>query len=192
MIKAVIFDYFGVVCSDEYWRYVKEDKNLDGSFAELANEVNLGRLKWRDFMGELSKKTGTPLSEIEELYQTEQIDPLMAEYINDLHKTYKTALLTNAHYEFIEPVIKEAHLDHIFDEIIISSRLGVTKPQAQIFEYALERLGVKPQEAIFVDDIQRHVDGAKAVGINALLYRDLKKLKNDINDQVTVLENSHS
>lgn len=182
MIKAIIFDYFGVLCSDQYWRFVKEDKNLRDGFHELANKVNVGELSWNEFIRVLADKTGKSVEEIHEMYKTEQIDPQVLTYAAQLHKNYKTALLTNAHYDFIDPLIEKAHLNEVFDAILISSRVGAIKPEPAIYEEALRQLGVKPEEAVMIDDIQRNVDGAAQVGIKSILYKNFEQLQRDLTE----------
>ena len=176
MIKAVVFDYFGVICSDEYWRFVKEDKNIQGGFHELANAVNRGEVHWNEFVDTVAAKTSKQPADIQQLYEAEKLNPQLLALVAKLHKTYKTGLLTNAHYEFLDPIIAKTRLDELFDAIVMSSRIGFIKPQPQIYEYILRELGVKPQEAVLVEDIKRNVDGARAVDMQAILYQDFEQM----------------
>jgi epoxide hydrolase-like predicted phosphatase len=59
----------------------------------------------------------------------------------------------------------------LFDASVISGEVGLHKPQPEIYELACERLGVKPAEAVFVDDLRENCDGAEAIGMTALLHR---------------------
>jgi putative hydrolase of the HAD superfamily len=59
----------------------------------------------------------------------------------------------------------------LFDASVISGEVGLHKPQPEIYELACERLGVKPAEAVFVDDLRENCEGAEAVGMTALLHR---------------------
>jgi putative hydrolase of the HAD superfamily len=58
----------------------------------------------------------------------------------------------------------------LFDVIVISAEEGVRKPDARIFERTLARLGVAPDEAVFVDDFPVNVAGARAAGLHALQF----------------------
>jgi len=180
VIKAVIFDYFGVICSDEYWRFVKEDKNIQGGFHELANAVNRGEVHWNEFVANVADKTGKKPTDIQRLYEAEKLNPQLLALVAKLHKTYKTGLLTNAHYEFLDPIIAKTHLDELFDVIVMSSRIGFIKPQPEIYEYILQELGVEPHEAVLVEDIERNVDGAKAVGMQTILYQNFEQMKREL------------
>jgi epoxide hydrolase-like predicted phosphatase len=180
-IKAIIFDYFGVICSDEYWQFVKEDKNLErATFHELADKVNLGQISWKGFMAEVAGKTGRSPAETQRLYESQRIQPNMVAYIAELHTRYRTALLTNAHYEFLEPVIAATKLEAVFDAVVISSRVGIIKPSPDIFEYTVHQLGVKPEEAVMVDDIMRHIEGAQATGLHTVYYENFPQMKRDL------------
>jgi epoxide hydrolase-like predicted phosphatase len=182
VIKAVIFDFFGVICSDEYWRFVKEDKNLKGKFHDLADSVNKGDLSWPDFLHKIANETGQPIDEVTRMYASEQINPEVVSYIDQLHKKYKTALLTNAAASFINSLVTKSHLDKVFDEIIISSEIGIIKPDPRIYEYTLDKLGVSAAGAVFIDDTVARVEGAGRLGIRAILYKNFLQMQRELEE----------
>jgi putative hydrolase of the HAD superfamily len=59
----------------------------------------------------------------------------------------------------------------LFDGIVISGEVGLHKPQPEIFRLGAERIGVPPQQCVFVDDLKENVAGAEAVGMKAVLHR---------------------
>ena len=63
-------------------------------------------------------------------------------------------------------------VDGMFDVVVLSGREGVRKPDPEIFMLAARRGRVQPRESVFVDDIPANVDGARAVGMTAVLHRD--------------------
>lgn len=180
MIKAIIFDYFGVISSDEYWDFVGTDKDLTTEWVKLANDVNLGRLSWQDFLQGLAEATGKSLEEVRQVYEREMINPQLVALVKELHEHYKTGLLTNAHHDFIEPILKSSHLDQIFDAVAISSRVGTIKPNEAIYLDILTKLEVEPAQAVFVDDIERNVAGAKKLGMLGIHYKSLDGLKYEL------------
>ncbi len=188
-IKAIIFDFFGVICSDEYWNFVSVDKNYSSEFHKLADEVNLGKLGWQEFLTDVAEMTGQTYRQVERLYKQEKINPEFIGYIQQLHKRYKTALLTNAHYEFLEPLAEKAHLNTVFDEIIMSSRVGATKPSPQIYQYALDKLGLQPHEVIFVDDLKVNTDAAEKLGIKSILYESFEQCKFELRQLLADTDN---
>jgi putative hydrolase of the HAD superfamily len=58
------------------------------------------------------------------------------------------------------------------DLIVYSHEVGMSKPDRRIYELTCERLGVRPEEMIFLDDTEWAVDGARAIGIQAVLFED--------------------
>lgn len=180
MIKAVIFDYFGVISSDEYWNLVKADKNLNSDFFDIANKVNLGKLSWRDFIKTIAERTGTTFEDVKLMCEEERINPQVVELIHELKTKYKIGLITNAHHEFLKPILTETGLNRIFDSIVISSLVGYTKPDPQIFNHALSELDLKPDEAIFIDDKDRNTTAAKDLGLQSIHYQSFETLKTEL------------
>lgn len=180
MIKAIIFDYFGVICSDEYWNSVKEDKNLKNTFHNLSTAVNIGDLHWREFLERVAQKTGGTVRDIQGLYEKQKIDPRLLAYVVKIHKNYKTGILSNANHEFLDSVVDEANLKEVFDSIVISSRVGKVKPQPEIYHYILKSLDVKPHEAVFIDDIESYCTAAKDLGLKTVIYRNFGQFKQEL------------
>ena len=61
-------------------------------------------------------------------------------------------------------------IDGAFDRVLISGEIGMRKPQPEIFRYAARRLGVAPEEAVFVDDMADNVAGAVRAGMIGVLH----------------------
>jgi len=80
----------------------------------------------------------------------------------------KVALLSNS-WGSIYP---RERLDPLFDVLVISEEVGLRKPDAAIFELALERLGVPAEAAVFIDDVEVNVEGARAVGLAGIVHAD--------------------
>ena len=59
----------------------------------------------------------------------------------------------------------------MFDVTIFSAEVGLVKPDARIYRLTLEKLGVEPEEAVFVDDFIENVEGAQAVGMKAIHFK---------------------
>ena len=62
--------------------------------------------------------------------------------------------------------------EKVFDVRVFSAEEGVRKPDPEIYMRALSRLGVAPQEAIFVDDRLKNVQGARQLGMQAIQFTD--------------------
>ena len=80
-----------------------------------------------------------------------------------------TGLLTNNAKEFETFWRPLLPLDELFDDVVDSSAVGLRKPDPRIYELALSRLGVTAAESVFIDDAAGNVEGARAVGMSAVL-----------------------
>jgi epoxide hydrolase-like predicted phosphatase len=99
----------------------------------------------------------------------ERLDPAMLDLVRRAHDAgLKTALLSNSwgdHYP-------EELWDGLFDAVVISGRVGMRKPDAQIFEHTAELLGLPPSACVMVDDLPHNVRGAVAAGMLAVRHTD--------------------
>lgn len=86
----------------------------------------------------------------------------------------KTAIISNCD-QWTRPVVTTLALEQEVDAVLLSCEVGVKKPDAAIYRICLERLAVRPERAVFVDDQAHYCDGARAVGIRPyLLVRNLE------------------
>jgi putative hydrolase of the HAD superfamily len=84
----------------------------------------------------------------------------------------KMALLTNNVKEW-EPLWRSMlPVDEIFEEIVDSAFVGCRKPEPQIYELTLERIGVPAEACLFIDDLHTNCEGAEALGMRAVHFRD--------------------
>lgn len=88
----------------------------------------------------------------------------------------RLALLSNAPYAQAD-AYDRAPWASLFEHLLVSSRLGLTKPDPAIYVRALDVLGALPQDVTFVDDRPRNVDAAAAVGIHAIHYAGVDDLR---------------
>jgi putative hydrolase of the HAD superfamily len=78
----------------------------------------------------------------------------------------RTALVSNTWGRRPPPDV-----DGMFDAVVLSGREGLRKPEPEIYLLAARRLGIRPEDCVFVDDVQANVDGARAVGMTAVLHK---------------------
>jgi len=108
------------------------------------------------------------------------LDSDLVDTLRALRPRYKTALLSNAWGDLRQALASEWKIADVFDELVISAEVGLLKPDPRIYQLALERLGVAPQEAVFVDDFTENVAGARAVGMHAIHFRDAQQARADL------------
>jgi len=122
---------------------------------QLRQRISLPEVFLRWFVGMQQHLTG--------------VDGELLDFIRGLRPAIKTALLSDAWLDTREQISGWAN-DSVFDVIVISAEEGIAKPDPEIYRRTLARLGVTPEEAIFVDDWPPNVEGAKALGIHGILF----------------------
>lgn len=70
----------------------------------------------------------------------------------------------------------------IFSQTFLGAEIGILKPNAEIYTYVLNKLGVKPEEAVFIDDSIENVQGAEGVGIHGIVFQDAENLKKELHN----------
>jgi epoxide hydrolase-like predicted phosphatase len=117
---------------------------------------------------------------VSDFFSKDEIDEALIDYVRGLRKTYKTALLSNAWDDLRQVITEKWHFEDAFDTMIISAEECVAKPDLRIFQLALDRLGVTADQAIFVDDMDRNVEGALQAGLHAIQFQTPQQLRIDI------------
>ena len=73
-------------------------------------------------------------------------------------------------------------LNALADVVVISSEVGIRKPSRRIYAIACERLGVTPEQAIMIDDLQQNLDGAARLGIAGVLHTDAADTRKQLDE----------
>ena len=181
MISRIVFDFFGVI-SSEVAPFIfgevfsdEEAKRLKEEYMQPADRGDITEEQMYENLARLFSRTPEDMEE--EYLRRAVIDRDMVAYIEELRKTYRVCLLSNAQSDYLRKVFDREDLDRLFDRKVVSGDVRMIKPYPEIFEYLLNLEGIKPSEAVFIDDNPKNVEGARAVGMNAILYSDLASLK---------------
>jgi HAD superfamily hydrolase (TIGR01509 family) len=108
-------------------------------------------------------------------------EPLI-NFIRSQKPHYKIGLLSNVGEDFFESLFSAKEREELFDAAVLSNSVGVTKPSRAIYEIAAKKLGVLPEECIFIDDIPANVEGANAVGMTGILFTSNHQLDVDLRE----------
>ena len=80
-------------------------------------------------------------------------------------------MLSNADNTLVR-ALRDAHgIDDLFDDIVVSADVGMAKPDARIYALSAQRLGLPPDECVFIDDLPRNVEAAREAGMQAVHFR---------------------
>ena len=184
MIKAVIFDCFGVLTTD-LWRAFC-DSLPEGEGLERAHELNhafdRGFISLQEYQDGVEEATGKRPPDIDAMASSaiNKNEPLM-QTIRDLRtKGYKIGLLSNISDDWIKTHFLTPEEQALFDTMVFSYEVGLTKPNEEIFRITAERLGVDPSEAVLIDDVPSYCDGARLTGMKAICYGSLKQATDEL------------
>jgi putative hydrolase of the HAD superfamily len=191
MIKVIAFDYGGVIKINEndlfgdICNYLKIDKEVwMREFFKTNDIYNTGDKGFEDTMISLASKfndTEETRNYIKKLLENSKdkshINIGLIDMIRELkNRGYKTPLLSNNSSTLREKLLKHGILD-LFDEVIISGEVGCQKPEPEIFHFLFNKLNVKPDEVVFIDNTKEEFKYAQKIGYTPILYTDNESLK---------------
>jgi epoxide hydrolase-like predicted phosphatase len=194
-IRAVIFDFGGVLVrmvDDRPRRKLALQLGVPLSrlddlvfFSNSAQKASRGKITvgmhWEAVREALGIQPANMPDFLAEYWSADDVNWELLDVIRKLHPRYKVGLLSNAWDDLRQTMHARWNIDGLFDEMIISAEVKLVKPDPRIFHLALERLGVQPAEAIFIDDIKENVEAARREGLFAIQYIETKKTLDELN-----------
>jgi putative hydrolase of the HAD superfamily len=173
VLTTNVFDSFKAFCRAEG---LPEDsvKNMfreRGEGLALLRELETGELTADEFSERFAPLLGvSPDNLVERLFGGIGPDEPMLEAVRRARRAgIKTGLISNSWGDGL--AYDPALMEELFDAVVISGEVGLHKPQPEIFYLGAERIGVAPEECVFVDDLRENCEGAEAVGMTAILHR---------------------
>jgi HAD superfamily hydrolase (TIGR01509 family) len=187
MIKAIIFDCFGVLVGrgfEETYGYAGGNSHKDHEFIEaLLEQANRAQITQSEFRQRICAHLGISIEIYEQAVEkAEQPNYKLLEYIVPLRTKYKTAILSNVNTGVLERKIGQDWLNKCFDVWVISGEVGFIKPEPEIYEHTVAKLGVEASECVFIDDRILYVEAARAVGMKGILYKELPQMKAELEE----------
>ena len=176
MIKSIIFDCFGVLTTDG-WKQVREeyfanDSALLNHSLDIDKAVNAGMMEYDDFIAEISEMTGLAVDEVRKRLNGSAPNKILFEFIRDeLQGKYKIGLLSNAAANWLNDLFEPWQVE-LFDETVLSYEAGTVKPDPAIYRMITNKLGVMPEECVFIDDSERYCVAAADLGITSIYHQD--------------------
>ena len=193
--KNIIFDLGGVILNIDYSLTVKAFRDLglndfDTLFSQaqqkqLFDLYEKGQITSVDFRNEIKTycKTTVDYTNINDAWNAMLLDlPLpRLDILKIMKQTHRTFLLSNTNEihidtfnDYLQTNFKIADLSGYFEKLYLSYKVGMRKPDAEIFELLLEENNLTPDETLFIDDSMQHIESAQKLGIHTY-WLDVKK-----------------
>jgi putative hydrolase of the HAD superfamily len=184
LVKGLVLDYGGVLTTNVFDSFrdfsVSEGlepdavKNLfraDPEARRLVRAVETGDIPESEFSQHFGGLLGLKDTDrlIDRLFGGMGPDEAMLAAVKRARaQGVKTGLISNS---MGEGRYDRGAFGELFDGVVISGEVGMHKPQPEIFRLGCERIGLAPEECVFVDDLRENCEGAEAVGMTAILHR---------------------
>lgn len=174
MIKAVIFDCFGVLTTDGwlvfYERYLSKEPEKSEKGIAANKRVDAGLISYDDFIDEIAKLAKISERETRNIIEQNMPNRTLFNFIqNKIKPHYKIGLLSNASGNLLDKLFEDWQVA-LFDETVFSFEVGTVKPDPIMYQTISSKLGAKVSDCLYVDDQPRYVDGAINQGMQAILF----------------------
>ncbi len=188
-IRAVILDFGGVLYFTpslvwaRRWQAImglKEDPFISAMLSapdefEIVKDINVGRIPESQVWEAVARRWKISPVLVNKFMRAtlsgKRWNRDLAKFVQGLRPQYRTAILSNAGSDARQTFTRAYKIDDLVDDIIISAEEKVAKPDKQIYQIAVDRLGVEPHEFIFVDDLSQNVEAARQFGMHGVHFR---------------------
>ena len=198
MVKAVIFDFGGVLAEEgfrEGLKVIAENNQLDPEAffriaAHLIYETGYvtGAAGEAAYLNRLREETG--IRESNEMIRDEILKrfvlrPDVIGYVEELRAEGLVTAILSDQTNWLDKLNGKDSFFHHFDHVYNSFRIGKVKRDPSVFADVCLKMGLKPGETVFVDDNIDNVRRAAGEGLNAVLYTELREVKVEIKKYLT-------
>lgn len=182
MIKAIIFDCFGVLYQGSLEHLMDRCPSENRpQLKDLSIASDYGYVSRQEYVHSAAGLLNMAEADIESIIAVSHLrNDAMIDDIKRRRLTHKTALLSNIGQDVMNTLFTQQEFDELFDVVILSSNVGMVKPNTEIYEHTASRLQVQPAECVMVDDLAINVDGAISAGMQGIRYVSYKQYTRDI------------
>ncbi len=187
MIKAIIFDCFGVLVTDSLDAIINSNDLSEIQRDEIKSYVtaaNKGSISVAEYRSEVANILNMEYKDLNSAIKNGEIkDENLLEYIRELKKEYKIGLLSNVtSLDSLKSRFAENELEDNFDVVVASGQIGYAKPEAEAYEITADKLGVFLSECVMIDDREEYVNAAVGIGMKGIVYTGMIDLKKELKD----------
>jgi len=179
MIKAVIFDLYGVLglngWQDFKRQHFADRREVWEHLRSLGQRVDAGKATEAEFVQAVAEASGETGATVRYQFEHTMRNAELLEFIaQELKGKFKLGVLTNASHDVLDGILSPEERA-LFDAAITSFHVGLTKPDPRMFQLMADELGVRPDECVLVDDQERHLDAATKLGMTPVLYESVEQ-----------------
>ena len=193
-LRAVVFDY-GIVLTGPpdaaAWANLLRitglpEERFQGLYWADRHAYDEGKLTGIGYWHKFLREAGLPLDHAEELNRWDARlwtveNPVMVDWQLKLkQRGLLTAILSNIGDDVLASVERTFDWIRRFDVLVWSYQLGIVKPDPEIYRHTLRELGTRPEETLFIDDKLPNVEAARALGIQAIEYSSVERLREEL------------
>lgn len=195
MYKNIIFDLGNVLLDFNPRGYLKtkiSEEKLEAIFKAIFSSeewvmLDRGTITEKDAINNIINRNSTYADDINLAFKDwydilKPIDETVEILCSLKENGYNIYYLSNFHELAFGEVTKKNKFFELFDGGVVSYAEKLIKPEEEIYKIILDRYKLNPSETIFVDDMEVNIEGANKVGIKAILFKDAKKLKEELNN----------
>lgn len=185
MIKAIVFDYTGVISHGPIGDWVRKNLTSEDKryilFNESSHKWDMGEITLEEIYLRISSITGVKVELIwDKFFENTILKNDVINIIKRLKKKYKIVLFSNHAGELLRRLLIKHKITELFDEILISSEHKMKKPSPEFFNLLLNITKVKKDEMVFVDDNKLNVEATNKFGILCFIFQSSQKLIRDL------------
>tara|TARA_B100000745_G_scaffold242943_1_gene165248 strand:- start:16075 stop:16644 length:570 start_codon:yes stop_codon:yes gene_type:complete len=184
MIKAIIFDFYGVICNEvgsNWYKTRAPQESLSELKSKYDQPSDLGAISEEMFFEGIGASVNASGEEVrQEWLDAAVLNKEIISLIQELESIYKLAICSNGPSKIFREILNEKEIKNAFYTIVCSSEIGMVKPNHDIYLLTLDKLRVRPEEAIFIDDREVNIQAAKELGIQGILYTNTPKLRTSL------------
>ncbi len=186
--SAIIFDFGGVLLrTRDHSLRIKWEKKLGlkrWEFEEyifngpVGRKAQLGRASWQAVWDDAGQKFGLSAAEQAQAQQDffggDALDEDLTALIRQLKARYTIGLLSNTWFSDGGAMLRQFNTADAFHFTLTSAEVGVMKPDARIYQLALQRANAAPAQTLFIDDSERNIIAARKLGMQTIHFVDPK------------------
>lgn len=138
------------------------------------NPLQLGELSLAEYHAHIATALGcapgTVASLLAKFYSGDVLDFGLVDELRRFRQDYRLTLVSNHLPGLRQRLEDEWQIDDVFHQIVISSEVGLMKPDPAIYHLALEKTGCAAEESVFIDDHEPNVTAARDLGLHGIVF----------------------